>query len=74
MEYRTEYLKAASVEELAQAMAEFFEDNHDSTASMVINNIAYMQEMKVPMMPTHISGMPPPVPKMEFCCIITYTP
>ena len=66
MIYTTKYINGGSVEELSAHIADFFEDSTNAT-SMVIDNIAYMQEMKV-------NRLNPQIPMVEFSCIIIYTP
>ena len=67
MVYRTKYLNAGSVEELAQEMYDFFKIAKTTNPDTLLDNIAYMQEMKV-------NRLNPQIPVVEFSCIITYTP
>ena len=66
MIYTTKYLNAGSVEELSQEMTDWFADIK-IIPSFILNNIAYMQEMKV-------NRLNPQIPMVEFSCIITYSP
>lgn len=67
MVYTTKYLRGISVVDLATTMEVWFEEMERDLLSMKIDNIAYMQEMKV-------QRLNPQIPVVEFCCIITYSP
>lgn len=67
MDYRTAYLKGNSVEDLCSNMDAWFETAVKVEPGLKVDNIAYMQEMKV-------QRLNPQIPMVEFCCIVTYTP
>ena len=65
MTYHSHLIQAASMEELAGAMDEFFETQRIPAPAMIINNITLVPEVRT-------SAMSPTNQMVVFSCIITY--
>ena len=67
MVYRTNYLNSNSVSGLCDTMDDWFDKQKELNPALRVDNIAYMQEMKV-------QRLNPQISMVEFCCIITFSP